>query len=90
MQELVKCENSEEYFYENYCRKENMPEYSKEEFEKYINTVKVMRSGFRLGDRRMKAHLKQYPLTPKDIFPIYRSGIDPYKDGNESKGSLGS
>lgn len=82
-EEFEKCQNSKAYFYNNYCRKEGMPEYSEEEFDKYINTVKVMRSGQRLGDHRMKAYLKKYPMTANDVFHVYIAGIDPYDDNNK-------
>lgn len=66
--EYQKCQNSISYFYNNYCRKEGQPEYTEEEFEKYINTVKLMKNGSIIRDRRMKLHLLQYPLTIKDAF----------------------
>ena len=49
-EEINKC-NSFEYFYNNYCKKEGMPEFSQETFEEYIISINKQRfSRRRLGN----------------------------------------
>jgi len=73
-EELEKCKNSVAYFYNNYCRKEGMPEYSEEVFQEYIKMAEEAR--YRIGYfRRGKAMLmREYPLTPNEcIIPKLNS-----------------
>ena len=77
--ELEKCKNSVSYFYNNYCRKGNMPEYSEEVFQKYIEQAKQAReiNGF---NRRGKSMLmREFPLTPNEIMMYQDSKINKNK-----------
>lgn len=59
--EIQKCQNSFEYFYNNYCKREGMPEYSEEVYQDYLEEVKYI-----IGRRRKGRTL--YPLTPSEVF----------------------
>lgn len=66
-EEMEKCK-SFEYFYNNYCKKDGMPEYSEEAYQEYLKMAeeakyKVNRT--RLGKN---LHMKLYPLTPEECF----------------------
>lgn len=64
--EIEKCKNSVSYFYNNYCRKEGMPEYSEEAFQEYIKEAEKarLRNGY---NRRGKVMLtREFPLTPNE------------------------
>ena len=64
--EIEKCKNSVSYFYNNYCRKEGMPEYSEEAFQEYIKEAENarQRNGY---NRRGKVMLtREFPLTPNE------------------------
>lgn len=79
-EELKKCQDSVAYFYNNYCRREGDPEYSEEEFRKYLERVQLARKKWRrINVRRCRnpeaafiyeliRHGKaiQFPYTPKD------------------------
>ena len=59
--ELKRCE-SFEYFYNNYCRKEGMPEYSEKEWQEYVKN----NSNRRFSRRRLDSVF--YPFTPEEVF----------------------
>ena len=59
--ELRKCE-SFEYFYNNYCRKEGMPEYSEKECQEYVKRGNNQRFSRRNLDSVF------YPFTPEEVF----------------------
>jgi hypothetical protein len=69
LKEIEKCQ-SFEYFYNNYCKKEGMPEYSKEAFEEY--KIQAEQARLRNGySRRGKTFLmREYPLTPEEVLLI--------------------
>lgn len=74
--ELEKCKNSISYFYNNYCRKEGMPEYSEEAYQSYIELAQDLRNinGY---FRRGKAMLMMtYPLTPNECIPVINKNSD--------------
>ena len=57
--EVDKC-SSFEYFYNNYCKKDNMPDFSQKAWEDYIEQIKKQRfSRRRFGDSYF------YPFTPE-------------------------
>lgn len=61
--EIEKCK-SIEYFYENYCRKEGMPEYSEKAYKEYLEFVKLCRYMSGTTSRRSKsACIMEYPMT---------------------------
>lgn len=60
--ELKKCE-SFEYFYNNYCRKEGMPEYSEKEWQEYIK-----RNNNERFSRRRFGNNHYYPFTIEEVF----------------------
>ena len=59
--ELKRCE-SFEYFYNNYCRKEGMSEYSEKEWQEYVKN----NSKQRFSRRRLDSVF--YPFTPEEVF----------------------
>lgn len=59
--EIKRCE-SFEYFYNNYCRKEGMPEFSQKVWEEYIENNKKQRFS-RSRDFNNKYF---YPFTPEE------------------------
>lgn len=62
--EIEKCKSSE-YFYNNYCKKEGMPEYSEDVWQNYVEQV----SRQRVKPSRM-GYKNNYPLTPDECFKI--------------------
>jgi hypothetical protein len=59
-EEIKKC-NSFEYFYNNYCKREGMPEFSQESWEEYVeNNNKQRFSRRRMGESYF------YSLTPEE------------------------
>ena len=70
-EEFDKCVSSEEYFYENFIRRDGWPPYSKEEFEKYIEANKKNREYFAnksIGCRSQGKTLSMMPITPEEAF----------------------
>ena len=76
-EELQRCLDSEEYFYNNYCKKEGMPEYSKEQFLAYKKEAESKRNLIltktrisNIGQSIIKNYnyFKSYPLTPNECF----------------------
>ena len=65
--EIEKCK-SFEYFYNNYCKRDGMPEYSEEVYQDYLKMAEDAR--YMIGrNRRGKAiFLKEYSLTPNEAF----------------------
>lgn len=59
--ELKRCE-SFEYFYNNYCRKEGMPEYSEKEWQEYVKRNNNKRFS------RRKLDSVFYTFTPEEVF----------------------
>lgn len=61
--EIEKCK-SIEYFYENYCRKEGMPEYSEKAYEEYLEFAESCRHIVGKTSRRSKSMcIMEYPIT---------------------------
>ena len=56
--EIDKC-SSFEYFYNNYCKKDNMPDFSQKVWEDYIEQIKKQRFSIRNLDSVF------YPFTPE-------------------------
>lgn len=62
-EEIDKCV-SLEYFYNNYCKKEGMPEYSEETWKEYIEANKKEKFSRRRGIFFNSA----YPFTPEEVY----------------------
>jgi len=62
-EEIEKCQ-SLEYFYNNYCKKEGMPEYSEETWQEYIEANKKER----FSRRRGIEFNFTYPFTPEEAY----------------------
>lgn len=76
---IIKCKESEEFFYENYIRKlpanSRLPKYSKDNYKRYLDEVEKKRE---MIDRRHKStnvtfftkkdFLSQYPKTASEVF----------------------
>lgn len=56
-------EQAFEYFYNNYCKKEGMPDFSEEAFRQYIENNKKERF-----IRRRVRESYFYPFTPEEAF----------------------
>lgn len=67
MLEIERCKNSFEYFYNNYCRKEGMREFSQEVFDQYIESNKKER----FSRRRVRNSF--YPLTIEELYTKTKS-----------------
>lgn len=65
-EELERCKNSFEYFYNNYCRRDGMPEYSEEAYQAYLKDVEESR--YIISRTHRGKALNMYPLTPKEAF----------------------
>ena len=67
-EEIERCKNSFEYFYNNYCKRDGMPEYSEEAYQDYLKMAEDAR--YMIGrNRRGKAiFMKEYSLTPNEAF----------------------
>lgn len=63
-EEIQKCQNSFEYFYNNYCKKEGMPEYSEKVYQDYLEMTQKGRCI--IGKGRKGQYLYAKPLTPKE------------------------
>lgn len=61
--EIEKCQTSFEYFYNNYCKREGMPEYSEKAWQEYIENNKRERFS-----RRKVVGSHFYPFTPEEAF----------------------
>lgn len=59
-EEIERC-NSLEYFYNNYCKREGMPDFSQKAWEEYIENNNKSRVSRRRGSTF-------YPLTPEECF----------------------
>jgi hypothetical protein len=55
-----------EYFYNNYCKRDGMPEYSEEVFQDYLKMAEEAR--YRVGYTRRGKNIRMYPLTPNKAF----------------------
>ena len=60
--EVERCK-SFEYFYNNYCKREDMPEFSQEVWEDYLKQNEKQRFS-----RRRNTNSSFYPLTPQETF----------------------
>ena len=76
-EEIKKCNESVSYFYNNYCRKDGMPEYSEKVFEQYKKDIEQKRLFMNIKIRRSGPSptfidrfnlYNQYPLTPEEVF----------------------
>ena len=67
--EIEKCK-SFEYFYNNYCKRDGMPEYSEEAYQDYLKMAEDTR--YVIGRTRLgkNLHMKLYPLTPDKVFKL--------------------
>ena len=67
--EIEKCK-SFEYFYNNYCKRDGMPEYSEEAYQDYLRNVEESR--YIIGKTRSgkKLHIKLYLFTPDKAFKL--------------------
>ena len=61
-EEINKCK-SFEYFYNNYCKREGVPEFSQKAWEEYVETNNKQRFS-----RRRDINSSFYPLTPEETF----------------------
>jgi hypothetical protein len=61
-EEILKCK-SFEYFYNNYCKKEGMPDFSQEAWEEYVKNNEKQRFS-----RRRVHNNRFFPLTPEECF----------------------
>jgi len=64
-EEIKKCK-SFEYFYNNYCKRDGMPEYSEEVYQDYLKMAEENR--YRIGWTRRGNNLYMKPLTPNEAF----------------------
>lgn len=71
------CQKYNKYFYNNYCKTDDMPEYSDEVFQNYLKfaqekrnvcITKQRRAGFKPNYFQSSEIFKQYPLDINDIF----------------------
>ena len=60
--EIKKCQ-SFEYFYNNYCKTDNMPEFSQDAWDEYVETNKKERFSRRRFNNRYF-----HPFTPEEVF----------------------
>lgn len=61
-EEILRCK-SFEYFYNNYCKKDGMPEFSQEAWEEYVKNNNKQRFS------RRRVHVSHlFPLTPEETF----------------------
>ena len=69
-EEIEKCKNSFEYFYNNYCKRDGMPEYSEEAYQDYLRNVEESR--YIIGKTRSgkNLHMKLYLFTPDKAFKL--------------------
>ena len=69
-EEIERCKNSFEYFYNNYCRRDGMPEYSEEAYQDYLKMAEDTR--YVIGRTRLgkNLHMKLYSLTPDKVFKL--------------------
>jgi predicted metal-dependent peptidase len=58
--EIERCQESFAYFYNNYCKKEGMPEYSEDVFKDYLKQVEKERNKV---SRRKFGKSYFFPLT---------------------------
>ena len=65
-EEIEKCKNSFEYFYNSYCKRDGMPEYSEEAYQDYLKMVEESR--YKVGRTRIGYDLRMYPLTPNECY----------------------
>jgi len=65
-EEIEKCKSSLEYFYNNYCKKEGMPDFSQESWEEYVENNKKLR----FSRRRTFYPNQLYPFTPEEAFKL--------------------
>lgn len=49
-EELDRCKNSFEYFYNNYYKRDSMPEFSQEAWEEYLESSKKQKFSRRRGN----------------------------------------
>ncbi|HSE99932.1 MAG TPA: hypothetical protein VLA48_03465 [Nitrososphaeraceae archaeon] len=62
--EIDNCK-SFEYFYNNYCKRDGMPEYSEEVYQEYLENINKQRFS-----RRRSIDNTFYPLTPEECFKL--------------------
>lgn len=65
LEEIEKCK-SFEYFYNNYCKVADMPEYSEEAYQDYLKMSEEAR--YKVGRTRRGTSLYMRPLTPNECY----------------------
>lgn len=63
-EEVNRCQ-SFEYFYNNYCKRDGMPNFSQKVWDEYVETVNKQRFS-----RRKLDNCCFYPFTPEEVFKI--------------------
>lgn len=63
-EEILRCK-SFEYFYNNYCKKEGMPEFSQEAWDEYVKNNEKQRFSRR---RAYNSDNRFFPLTVEECF----------------------
>lgn len=66
--ELEKCQNSFEYFYNNYCKRDGMPEYSEDVYKNYLGMAKKARYIAGYTRRGKLLCMGGYPLTLEECY----------------------
>lgn len=70
---IQKCNESEEFFYEEYIRKQpankNLQPYTPERFQNYMNMAKDKHQKFKSENTFLRQNnFRSYPLKPQDCF----------------------
>lgn len=65
MELMEKCK-SFKYFYNNYCKRDSMPEYSEEVFQDYLKMAEENRYG--VSRTRKGNNLYMQPLRPNECY----------------------
>jgi len=80
--EYAKCIESEEYFYNMWCKREGDPEYSPETFEEYKKLIKenrhLLQSKFRRAGPKpnfeyMRKFYENNPFSAKESFKLIKT-----------------
>lgn len=69
IEEMQKCK-SFEYFYNNYCKRNGMPEYSEEAYQDYLKMAEEAR--YKVGRNRRGNNLYMKPLTQNECYESIR------------------
>lgn len=67
--EIEKCK-SFEYFYNNYCKRDGMPEYSEETYQDYLKMAEDARYIISKSRKGKALHMREHQLTPNESFKI--------------------